>query len=169
MTANLAQVGCRLHAGLCERAPSNNNNAPVQTGLHSNFKDVKADPILDFTNPFSFSETLDFVGAFVNNSQDPLDASINFVADGTPVSFTTSSPGCGVGASIAPNQTCEFSFDLPPGTRNWAFEVFADAGSDFPIFDLVATTVPEPPSVVLLGLGLLGLLIDWRKMAGRFS
>ena len=169
MFSFIAPKGTKLVPGTVTLFDVNNNNAPVQTGLHSNFRDVKADPILDFTNPFSFSETLDFVGAFFNNSQDPLDASINFVADGTPISPITSSPGCEVGASIAPNQTCEFSFDLPPGTRNWAFEIFADAGSDFPIFDLVATTIPESPSVVLLGFGLLGLLIDVRKIARRAS
>ena len=25
-------------------------------------------------------------------------------------------------------QTCEFSFDLPADTTNWAFEIFADSG-----------------------------------------
>ena len=140
----------------------NNNNAPVQTKLNGNLPSVKADPILDFTNTFSESETLDFIGAFINNSQDPLNAFINFVADGTAVSVT-SSAGCGVGAVIAPMQTCEFSFDLPADTTNWAFEIFADSGGS-PIFDLVATTTtPEPPGVVLSGLGLLGLSLGCRR------
>ncbi len=140
----------------------NNNDAPVQTKLNGNLPSVKADPILDFTNTFSESETLDFIGAFINNSQDPLNAFTNFVADGTAVSVT-SSPGCGVGAPIAPTQTCEFSFDLPANTTNWAFEIFADSGGS-PIFDLVATTTtPELPSVVLLGLGLLGLSLGCRR------
>src|SRR6202158_3964501 len=135
----------------------NNNNAPVQTKLLSNLAEVKSDPIITFTNTFQVSETLDDVEAFINNSEDPLNAFINFVPDGTAVAVT-SSIGCAVGDPIAPGQTCVFSFDLPPNTRNWAFEAFADGGSLFPIFDLVATDIPEPPSVILLGLGLLGLL-----------
>jgi hypothetical protein len=99
------------------------------------------------------------------SSRELFDNELNFVPDGTPVPVT-SSPRCGVGDSIAPDQTCEFSFDLPANTKNWAFETFADSGG-LPIFNLVATTIPGPPSVVLLGLGLLGLLIDWRKMARR--
>jgi len=165
MLSILAPKNTTLVKGTATLFDVNNNNAPVQTKLLSNLPTVKADPIIDFTNTFSSSETLDFIGAFINNSQDPLNTFINFVADGTLVPLT-SSPGCGVGAPIAPMQTCEYSFDLPANTRNWAFELFADSGGS-PIFDLVATTIPEPPSVVLLGLGLLGLLIDRRKIARK--
>jgi PEP-CTERM motif len=165
MLSLIAPKGTTIKKEATTLFDANNNDAPVQTRFHTNFAEVKSDPIIAFTNTFTFSETLDDFEAFINNSEDPLNAFINFVPDGTPVAVT-SSIGCAVGDSIAPGQTCVFSFDLPPNTTNWAFEIFADAGSLFPIFDLVATDIPEPPSVILLGLGLLGLLL-WRASMTR--
>jgi hypothetical protein len=164
MLSLIAPKGTTIKKDATTLFDTKNNDAPVQTKLLSNLNSVQSDPIITLTNTFPFSETLDDVEAFINNSEDPLNAFINFVPDGTPVAVT-SSIGCAVGDIIAPEQICVFSFDLPPNTTNWAFETFADAGSLFPVFDLVATDIPEPPSVILLGLGLLGLLINWRKIA----
>jgi hypothetical protein len=137
---------------------------PVRTAFGNATPMPKGDPVVDVTNDGSSSMTLDFVLAFINNSEDPLDLNTTFAPDGRLVAVMPLSPDCSNGDVIMSGVTCEFSFVLPPNVTNWAFVAVTD-NSDGTFTDLVATDVPEPASAILLALALIPLLISWRKIA----
>lgn len=130
------------------------NGNQVKTVLPALSPTVIGDPVVDLANDVdnTSSVTLTNIVAQVNNSEDPLDMSADFVPDGTPVTVTPSlSPLTDV---IVPGSDEAFSFSLPTDARNWSFQyTYSFDGVTFT--DLVATDVPEPTSLALLGVGLV--------------
>jgi hypothetical protein len=129
--------------------------APLTTAFGNATIFARGDPEVDVTNVGSSLLTITGFEALVNNSEDPLDLTVNFVPDGSPVTVDNSG-----GLDLASNQTAMFTFALPDNTINWAFQVSYNS-SEGSFSQLVATDVPEESSLILMAtaIGILAVYV----------
>jgi hypothetical protein len=139
--------------------------APLLTAAGWAVISAAGDPMIDVMDSGPSAITITDFEAQVNNSQDPLDLYLDFVPDGKSVDVTYND-----GLTIAPDATTVFDFTLPPGTRNWSFDISYNS-SQGEFSQLVATdTVPEPMSIYLsmLGIGATLAGVSRSRLARRF-
>jgi PEP-CTERM motif len=141
------------------RIPIGTRLAPVRSVA------VNGDPEFDITNDGTTDMDIPVssIEGVVNNSPLPTDGSL-FVPDGMVVPVTTQPSPMGSDIIIAPNDT--EAFFLPNGDNPSLSMDINYQGDTF--FFLIATSVPEPSSIVLLATGLMGLLLVRRRSAAAW-
>ncbi len=140
------------------------NKTPTKIG--NALTKEKGDPIVEITNGGTSDIVVLSVEARVNNTEDPLDPTIHFIPNGILVAvIPTLDPD--LGKPLVPGETIEFLFPLLLGATNWSFEYTYSSAGDL-YTDLLATnvvtSVPEPATFALVGIGLVVLLIVRRRV-----